>query len=195
MVAPFSRRHKKSKYYIDMFLVLSLMVAPYSRHPKKKLIHWYVLCLLLMVATYSRRHKKFNNYIDMFFVFPWWWYPIEDVTTNLTITSKFYLFLPWWWHPLADVATNLTITLLCSLVFPWWWHPIVGCIFSRLFFLIELKIFLVADINERLSFPKFRENWSMSWIATLPSKFCKCHIKSKFQNYGRMVVDSLKRSS
>ena len=26
-------------------------------------------------------------------------------------------------------------------------------------------------------------------------KIRKCHIKSKFQNYGRMVVDSLKRSS
>ena len=63
------------------------------------------------------------------------------------------------------------------------------------FFLIELEIFLVADINEKISFPKFRENRSMSWIATLPSKFCKCHLKSKFQNYGRMVVDSLKRSS
>ena len=59
----------------------------------------------------------------------------------------------------------------------------------------DLKIFLVADINEKLSFPKFRENRSMAWIATLPSKFCKCHLKSKFQNYGRMVVDSLKRSS
>ena len=42
----------------------------------------------------------------------------------------------------------------------------------RLFFLIKLNIFLVADINERLSFPMFRENWSMSCIATLPSKFC-----------------------
>ena len=73
-------------------------------------------------------------------------------------------------------------------------HPL-GCIFPRLFFLIELKNFLVVDINEKLSFPKFRENWSMSWIATLPSKFCKCHIKSNFQNCGRMVVDSLKRPS
>ena len=27
------------------------------------------------------------------------------------------------------------------------------------------------------------------------SKIRKCHLKSKFQNYGRMVVDSLKRSS
>ena len=71
----------------------------------------------------------------------------------------------------------------------------VGCIFSRLFFPIELGIFLVVNINEKLSFPKFRENWSMSWIATLSSKFCKFHIKSKFQNYGRMVVDSLKRPS
>ena len=27
------------------------------------------------------------------------------------------------------------------------------------------------------------------------SKIRKCHIKSNFQNYGRMVVDSLKRPS
>ena len=80
----------------------------------------------------------------------------------------------------------------CHKIFAGW---VVGCIFSRLFFLIELKIFLVVDINDKLSFPKFRENRSMSWIATLPSKFCNGHIKSKFQNYGRMVVDSLKRSS
>ena len=72
---------------------------------------------------------------------------------------------------------------------------ILGCIFSRLFFLIELNIFLVIDINDKLSFPKFRENQSVSWIATLPSKFCNGHMKSKFQNYCIIGVDSLKRSS